>query len=208
MVDSSPQVHLIPRGLESTGLRGGSASDLKSDGSASDFYKSPPRIKLRRSPPRTPLRIPPRTPPRTPPVLSPRGVHQIKKSTAGCAGILVSHLGQKSTTKFARVLTGDPNCLPRTASDFRPLKLGQALISSPRISKFHMHGRNRLSINHSPVSSHKSRDIISDLTLRCKAIRGRILGVGAAWLGLGGARAHLLGRNKGPCDAWLFQILT
>ena len=60
------------------------------------------------------------------------------------------------------------------------------------------------------------------LTLRCKAIRGRILGVGAAWLGLGGvwllvtphqttpnqtknlfARVHLLGQNKGPCDAWL-----
>ena len=55
------------------------------------------------------------------------------------------------------------------------------------------------------------------LTLRCKAIRGRILGVGAAWLGLDGvwllgtqpktysifARAHLLGQNKGPCDVWL-----
>ena len=34
------------------------------------------------------------------------------------------------------------------------------------------------------------------LTLRCKAIRGRILGVGAAWLGLGGV--WLLGNHIQP----------
>ena len=38
------------------------------------------------------------------------------------------------------------------------------------------------------------------ITLRCNANRGRILGMGAAWLGL---RAHLLRQNKGPCNAWL-----
>ena len=41
LVDSIPQVRLTPFGLDSTGLRGESALNWKSDGSASDFFKSP-----------------------------------------------------------------------------------------------------------------------------------------------------------------------
>ena len=37
------------------------------------------------------------------------------------------------------------------------------------------------------------------LTLRCKAIRARFLGVGAGSF----ARAHVLRQNKGTYDAWL-----